>query len=39
MKLPTTEPHARRTASRGSDDAPNATSVAIIAAFHMTGAA
>jgi hypothetical protein len=33
------EPHERSTASRGSEDeAPKMTSVAIIAAFHMTGA-
>ena len=39
MKLPTTDPHASSTARRGSDEAaPNATSVAIIAAFHITGA-
>ena len=38
--LPTTEPQASSTASRGSVVAPpNTTSVAIIAAFHMTGAA
>ena len=37
--LPTTEPQASISASRGSSRAPKATRVAIIAAFHITGAA
>jgi hypothetical protein len=37
--LPATDPHASRTARRGrSERGPNPTSVAIIAAFQVTGA-